>query len=45
MDLLAKHDILGGLPLANGDILWCATEMTTKEEIDEMIRILEEVAK
>ena len=45
MALLEQHGILGGLPLANGNILWCATEMTGKEQIDELIDILEEVAK
>jgi len=38
--LLAKLDekgILGGLPVENG-ILWCATEINSKEEIDALIR-------
>lgn len=40
---LEQHGILGGLPMDNpveGSILWCATEMNTKEEIDEMIDII-----
>ena len=45
MALLEKHDILGGLPLSSGNILWCATEMTGKEQIDELIHVLEEVAR
>lgn len=41
---LEKHGILGGLPLENG-ILWCATEMNRKEDIDCLIRLIKEVAK
>ena len=37
---LSDHDILGGLPLPDGGILWCATEMNTKEEMDELVRIV-----
>lgn len=36
---LNKHGILGGLPVEKG-ILWCATEMNTKEEIDRMIQLI-----
>ncbi|SHJ84302.1 aminomethyl-transferring glycine dehydrogenase subunit GcvPA [Hespellia stercorisuis] len=46
MEALEAHGILGGLPLAGdreGQILWCATEMNSKSEIDEMIQILKEV--
>jgi glycine dehydrogenase subunit 1 len=45
MTALEKAGILGGLPLADGSILWCATEMNTKEEIDRTAAILEEVMK
>ncbi len=44
--ILAKRGILGGYPLGGqytGQILWCATEMNTKEEIDSLIHILKEV--
>lgn len=40
---LENHGILGGLPLdtpLKGSILWCATEMNTKEDIDELIDII-----
>jgi len=40
--LLEKHGILGGYPLTEGQLLWCVTEANTKEEIDEMVRILGE---
>lgn len=41
---LEKHDILGGLPLEGGQILWCVTERNSKEEIDTLVQILKEVA-
>ncbi|MFR5583817.1 MAG: hypothetical protein ACLTLQ_08380 [[Clostridium] scindens] len=40
---LKKKGILGGCPLDDRRILWCCTEMNSKEEIDETIRILKEV--
>ena len=45
MAALESHDILGGLPLADGRILWCATEMNDKEQIDRLIDVLREVAR
>ncbi len=39
---LEKHGILGGLPV-NGGILWCATEKNTKDQIDELVKIVKEV--
>ncbi|MCD2493420.1 aminomethyl-transferring glycine dehydrogenase subunit GcvPA [Lacrimispora sp. NSJ-141] len=41
---LEDHGILGGLPLDETRILWCVTELNTKEEMDEAVRIVEEVA-
>jgi glycine dehydrogenase subunit 1 len=43
MNALAAKDILGGYPLDGHRVLWCCTEMNSKEEIDEVIRILKEV--
>ena len=40
MEKLSRHGILGGLPLPDGGILWCATEMNTKEEMDQLALIL-----
>jgi glycine dehydrogenase subunit 1 len=34
---LAEKDILGGLPVEGG-ILWCCTEMNSKEEIDALVQ-------
>ncbi|MGB8451189.1 MAG: aminomethyl-transferring glycine dehydrogenase subunit GcvPA [Anaerocolumna sp.] len=45
MNRLEQRGILGGYPLTgvnSGNILWCATEMNSKEEIDELINILQE---
>ncbi len=36
---LAVAGILGGLPVAGG-ILWCATEMNTKQDIDTLVSVL-----
>ena len=46
MSTLEKRGILGGYPLEGkdkGHILWCTTEMNTKEEIDSLVKILKEV--
>lgn len=43
MNALAAKDILGGYPLDGHRVLWCCTEMNSKEEIDEVICILKEV--
>lgn len=40
---LEERGILGGLPLNDHEILWCATEDNTKAEIDELVAILKEV--
>jgi glycine dehydrogenase subunit 1 len=41
--LLEEHGILGGYPLPGNRILWCVTEVNTKEEIDELIAILRDL--
>ena len=46
MKYLNQHGILGGYPIEGkdgGNILWCVTEMNTKEEIDLLISLLKEV--
>lgn len=40
---LKARGILGGLPLSGREILWCATEMNTREEMDETASIVAEV--
>ncbi len=45
MKRLEEHGILGGYPLQGkhaGNLLWCATEINTKEEIDQLIHIIKE---
>ncbi len=37
---LAKHNILSGLVLDDEHILWCATEMSTKDNIDELAQLI-----
>ena len=40
---LEKKGILGGLPVEGGNILWCCTELNSKEDIDEVVAIAKEV--
>lgn len=40
---LEAHGILGGYPLSNNQILWCVTELNTKEAIDELVSLLKGV--
>ena len=44
MTHLEKSGILGGLPIQRGEILWCATEMNSKEEMDSLVSLCKEVA-
>lgn len=44
MKALEKFGILGGYPINDRDIIWCATEMNSKEDIDELIDVLKEVS-
>ena len=40
---LARRGILGPLPLEDGNLLWCATEMNTRDEIDALEQAIREV--
>ncbi len=40
---LEEQGILGGLPLDGRRILWCATEMNTREEMDQTASVVKEV--
>ena len=42
---LAQEGILGGLALDEHRILWCATEMNTREEMDRTAQICKEVIR
>ena len=44
LDALARRDILGGLPLEDGRILWCVTEKAERARLDEAVSVLREVA-
>ena len=41
--ILEERGILGGYPVGKNQLLWCATEVNTKEEIDTLVEILKEV--
>ena len=43
LDALAEEGILGGLPIADGSILWCVTEKNTKADIDKLVAIVKEI--
>lgn len=45
LEALEKKGILGGLPLNEYDILWCATEKNTKEEMEQVAAIVKEVCQ
>ena len=40
---LYRKDILPGLPLSNNRILWCTTEVNSREEIDWLVEVIKEV--
>ena len=44
LDALEAEGILGGLPIADGSLLWCVTEKNTKEDMDKVIAICAELA-
>lgn len=43
LEALEKENILGGLKLNDNEILWCATEVNTKDEMDKVAHIIREV--
>lgn len=46
LSALEERGILGGYPLKGeeeGHILWCVTEMNTKEELDALVQLIQEV--
>jgi len=40
LNYLEQNGILGGLPV-DGGLLWCATELNSKEEIDRLIQLIQ----
>ena len=42
-DALKEYSVTGGLVLPDGGMLWCATEMNSKEEIDLLIDSLKNI--
>ena len=40
---LAQADILGGLPLGDDGILWCATEKVSRAQLDKAVSVVKEV--
>jgi len=43
--LLQQHNILSGLVLNSHEILWCVTEMVSKDQLDEVVGYLKEAFK
>lgn len=43
LEALEREGILGGLPLNEHDILWCATEVNTKKEMDRVYAVVKEL--
>ena len=42
LNALAEQDILGGLPVKDG-VLWCVTEVVSKEQLDKAAAVIKEV--
>ncbi len=40
---LEAKDILGGLPVGEDQLLWCATEQVSREQLDDVIQTVREV--
>ena len=40
---LAEADILGGLPVGEDLVLWCATEKVARADLDKTVAIVKEV--
>lgn len=43
LEALEREGILGGLKLSDQEILWCVTELVSKEDMDDTVRIAKEV--
>ncbi len=45
LNTLAQNGILGGYKIGTHEILWCVTELNTKDEMDRCAEICGEVNK
>ncbi len=45
LEFLQTKGILGGLQLSDTEILWCVTEMASKEDLDTLVSLIEEFGK
>ena len=43
LQALADADILGGLPIGDDGVLWCATEKVSREQLDKAVSVVKEV--
>ena len=43
LSALAEGDILGGLPIGEDGVLWCATEKVSRAQLDKAVSIVKEV--
>ena len=43
LEALDRRGILGGLPLGDDRVLWCATEKVSKEQLDKAVSVVKEV--
>ena len=43
LSALAEGDILGGLPVGEDGVLWCATEKVSRAQLDKAVSIVKEV--
>lgn len=42
---LQGNGILGGLPLSDTEILWCVTEMASRDDIDNLVKLVSDFEK
>lgn len=45
LEFLQTKGILGGLQLSEKEILWCVTEMASKDDLDTLVSLIEEYGK
>ncbi|MGL5635999.1 MAG: hypothetical protein ACRDD0_03850, partial [Bacteroidales bacterium] len=45
LEICEQHHILGGYPVGDNEILWCATEMNSKGDIDYLVKCIKDALK